>query len=107
MDKRKLLILSVVIITVLLSSFTFYFYQVIYSSNFLVEKENKYLTIPTGATFEDVQKIIYDERFVNAAAHLLCEYSKVSSDSQYLANSTAFLAASSVFGRYAIIFVSL
>ena len=36
-------------------------------SNFLVEKENRYLYIPTGATFEDVQRIIYDERFVNDA----------------------------------------
>ncbi|MCK5471383.1 MAG: endolytic transglycosylase MltG [Cyclobacteriaceae bacterium] len=67
MDKRKILILSVVIITILSSSFTFYFYQVIYVSNFLVEKENRYLYIPTGATFEDVQRIIYDERFVNDA----------------------------------------
>lgn len=67
MDKRKILTLSVVIITVLLSSFTFYFYQVIYVSNFLVEKENKYLYIPSEATFEDVQKIVYDEGFVHEA----------------------------------------
>jgi UPF0755 protein len=38
---------------------------VIYSPNFLVEKENRHLYIPSGASFEDVQKIIYDERFVN------------------------------------------
>jgi len=65
MDKRKILILSIVIATVLLSSFTFYFYQVIYSPNFLVEKESRYLFIPSGSSFEDVQKIIYDKRFVN------------------------------------------
>ena len=67
MDKRKILILGVVIVTVLLSSFTFYFYQVIYVSNFLVEKESRYLYIPSEATFEDVQRIIYDEGFVNEA----------------------------------------
>ena len=65
MDKRKILILSIVIVTVILSSFTFYFYQVIYSPNFQVEREGAYLFIPTGATFQDVQKIIYDEKFVN------------------------------------------
>ena len=67
MDKRKILILGVVIVTVLSSSFTFYFYQVIYVSNFLVEKESRYLYIPSGAAFEDVQRIIYDEGFVNEA----------------------------------------
>ena len=65
MDKRKILILSIVILTILLSSFTFYFYQVIYSPNFLVEKESRYLYIPTGSDFEDVQRIIYDNGFVN------------------------------------------
>jgi len=65
MDKRKILILAVVVFTILLSSFTFYFYQVIYSPNFLVEKESKYLFIPTGANFETVQEIIYDQGFVN------------------------------------------
>ncbi len=56
-----------VISSVLMSSFGFYFYQVIYSPNFLIEKENKFLYIPTGASFEDVQRIIYDEHFVNEA----------------------------------------
>lgn len=65
MDKIKIFILSVVVMTVMLSSFTFYFYQIIYSPNFLVEQENRYVYIPSGATFEDVQKIVYDEQFVN------------------------------------------
>lgn len=65
MNKRKIFIVGVVVVTILLSSFTFYFYQVIYSPNFLIEKESRSLYIPTGASFEDVQKIIYDEGFVN------------------------------------------
>lgn len=65
MDKTKIIALSLVVVTVMLSSFTFYFYQVIYAPNFLVEKDSRYLFIPTGATFEDVQKMIYDDRFVN------------------------------------------
>lgn len=65
MDKRKIFILSLVVATMMLSSFSFYFYQIIYSPNFLVEKESRHIYIPTGASFEDVQKIVYDERFVN------------------------------------------
>ena len=65
MKRTKFLIVSVVIVTVMLSSFSFYFYQMIYVSNFLVQKEGKFLFIPPGASFDDVQKIIYDEGFVN------------------------------------------
>jgi len=65
MDKRNILVLSLVVVTVMLSSFTFYFYQVIYAPNFLVEKESRYLYIPTGTTFEELQKIVYDDGFVN------------------------------------------
>ena len=65
MDRRKIFILGVVVVTILMSSFTFYFYQMIYSPNFLVEKESRYLFIPDGSAFEDVQRIIYDEGFVN------------------------------------------
>ena len=89
MDKRKILILSVVIITILSSSFTFYFYQVIYVSNFLVEKENRYLYIPTGATFEDVQQIVYEEQFVNEAVAFgmlakFMKYNKLVKPGKYL-----------------------
>jgi UPF0755 protein len=65
MDRRKILIVSIVVVTILLSSFTFYFYQVVYAPNFLVEKESRAVIIPFGSSFEDVQKIIYDQGFVN------------------------------------------
>ncbi len=65
MDKRNLLIIGLVVFTMLMSSFTFYFYQVLYSPNFLIEKESRYLFIPSGYEFHDVQKVLYDQRFVN------------------------------------------
>ncbi|MCG8311445.1 MAG: endolytic transglycosylase MltG [Cytophagales bacterium] len=65
MEKRKILIVVIVIATILLSSFTFYFSQVLYAPNFLVEKEDKFLIIPTGSGFENVQRIIYDDGFIN------------------------------------------
>lgn len=78
MDKRKIFILSIVILTILLSSFVFYFYQVIYSPNFLIEKENRYLFIPSGSSFEDVQKIVFDQDYVNdpVAFGLLAKFMK-------------------------------
>lgn len=89
MDKRNIFILSVVVVSMLSSSFTFYFYQVIYVSNFLVEKESRYLFIPTGATFEEVQKIIYDDRFVNEAVSFgmlakFMKYNKLVKPGKYL-----------------------
>ena len=89
MDKRKILILSVVITTVLLSSFTFYFYQVLYAPNFLVEKESRALFIHTGANFEDVQEIVYDQEFVNDPVAFgmlakLMKYNKLIKPGKYL-----------------------
>lgn len=78
MDKRNIFVLSVVVVTIMLSSFTFYFYQVIYSPNFLIEKEDRYLFIPSESSFENVQEIIYDEGFVNepVAFGLLAKFMK-------------------------------
>ncbi len=89
MDKRKILILGVLIMTMLLSSFSFYFYQVIYTPNFLLDKEDRYLFIPTGANFEDVQRIIYNEKFVNEAVSFgmlakLMKYNNLVKPGKYL-----------------------
>jgi UPF0755 protein len=57
-----------VVVTVLLSSFTFYFYQVFFSANFLTEdSEDRFFNIPTGSTFADVQWSIYEQRLVQDA----------------------------------------
>jgi UPF0755 protein len=94
MNKRNILILSVVVITILMSSFTFYFYQVIYAPNFLVEKESQYLFIPTGASFEDVQKIVFDKHFVNdpVAFGMLSKfmrYNELVKSGRYLINTNS------------------
>jgi UPF0755 protein len=94
MNKRKILIIAIVIITILMSSFTFYFYQVIYAPNFLVEKQSRYLHIPTGASFQDVQKLIYDEGFVNDPVAFgilskLMDYDQLVKPGRYLIESNA------------------
>ncbi|SHK19660.1 UPF0755 protein [Reichenbachiella agariperforans] len=52
------MILGAVIVSfsVMLSSFGFYFHQVVYAPNFLYEKQPKPLIIPTGSDFKYVQK---------------------------------------------------
>lgn len=67
---RRLHIIGIVlvVVTVLLSSFSFYFYQVFFSPNFLTEEEeDSFLFIPTGSSFADLQQIIYRERLVHDA----------------------------------------
>lgn len=66
MDKKKIVIGSAIVaLSMMLSSFGFYFWQMIYSPNFLTEQDPKPLLIRTGATFKDVQNQLYDGRYVN------------------------------------------
>jgi len=66
MDKKKIVLGSAIVaFSMMLSSFGFYFWQIIYSPNFLVEQDPKPLLIRTGATFKDVQNQLYDGRYVN------------------------------------------
>ncbi len=65
MSKRNIFVAFVIIFTIALTSFSFYFYQVIYSPNILVDRESKYLYIPTGSTFREVQRILYKGNYVN------------------------------------------
>lgn len=57
MDKKKVILgAAIVSFSVMLSSFGFYFHQVVYSPNFLYEKQAKPLLIPTGSDFKYIQK---------------------------------------------------
>ncbi len=78
----------------MLSSFTFYFYQVIYAPNFLVEKESRYLFIPTGTSFEELQKIVYDDGFVNEPISFgmlskFMDYDKLVKPGKYIINQNS------------------
>lgn len=66
MDKKKIVMGSAIVaFSMMLSSFGFYFWQMIYSPNFLVEQDPKPFMIRTGATFKEVQNQLYDGRYVN------------------------------------------
>lgn len=51
----------------MLSSFAFYTYQILYTPNILIEGDPRTLTIPHGMTFKELQNILSDERIVNDA----------------------------------------
>ena len=60
-----MLILLIVIFSVLLSSFSFYIYQVIKTPNVLVQKDDEYLHIYPGTTFKQLQDSLYQKGFVH------------------------------------------
>ncbi len=60
MRGRKILIIGIVIFSVLLTTFGFYAYQTVYSPNVLVNKDPSFIYIPTGATFSQVQDLLYE-----------------------------------------------
>ena len=65
MKKRKIFILSMVVFSVLLTSFSFYFYQVFYGANILLEEEDRIITIQYGDEFADVRDKFYDANVIN------------------------------------------
>ncbi|MFY0654289.1 MAG: endolytic transglycosylase MltG [Cyclobacteriaceae bacterium] len=65
MKKPKILAIVIIVFSTMLSSFAFYFYQVVNSPNLLVQGQGRPVTIPSGATFKEVQNILYDQRFTN------------------------------------------
>jgi len=94
MTRRKILVVFLIIGTVMLSSFSFYGYQVLYAPNFQVEKGDRYLYIKTGSSFRDVQKLVYDERYLNdpvsfAFLSKLMDYDELLRPGKYLIKSNA------------------
>ena len=66
--RRKILLVLVLSFSVLAISFTFYFYQVFFSPNTMVDSDREYvLRIPSNATYSLVNKELYDENVINDA----------------------------------------
>lgn len=59
---RKLIVFLV--LSVLLISFTYYGYQICYTANILVGKEDQVIVIPDSANFEKVQQILHEGNYV-------------------------------------------
>ncbi|KYG82391.1 endolytic transglycosylase MltG [Roseivirga echinicomitans] len=65
MKKRKIFLLAMVVFSVMLTSFSFYFYQVFYGANILIERENTTVTIHYGESFDEVRNKFYDAQVIN------------------------------------------
>lgn len=65
MRKKNLIAIFLVVFTMMLSSFAFYTYQILYTPNVLIEQEGRDFAIPKGTTFKQLQKKLTDERIVN------------------------------------------
>lgn len=65
MKRKNILAAFIIVFTVMLSSFGFYFWQIIYSPNVLVDQPDRQVVIPMDATFSEVQALLYDQRIVN------------------------------------------
>lgn len=57
--------LAMVVFSVLLTSFSFYFYQVFYGANILLDKEDQAIIIKREDNFDDVRNKFYDNNIIN------------------------------------------
>ena len=51
--------------SVLLITFTFYFYQIIYTPNILLERDDKLFVVKSGTSYRDVLQGLGNQGFVN------------------------------------------
>ena len=65
MRKKNLLVIFLVVFTMMLSSFTFYIYQILYTPNVLVEDQGRFFAVPHGMVFKQLQNKLVTERVVN------------------------------------------
>lgn len=64
--KNKIFMVLIISFSVLAISMSFYFYQVFFSPNTLLETEQSYtLKIPSNSTFKQLSKQLYDDNVVN------------------------------------------
>ena len=65
MRKKNIIAIFLVVFTMMLSSFAFYTYQIVYTPNVLVEASPRLMAIPKGTTFKQLQDKLSRERIVN------------------------------------------
>lgn len=65
MRKKNIIAIFLVVFTMMLSSFAFYTYQIIYTPNVLVEDQGRLFAVPHGMSFKELQNKLSDQRIVN------------------------------------------
>ena len=59
--------IALVVFSMLLTTFSFYFYQVFKGSNVLTDREDRVIVIKKGETFGELRKRLYDDRVIQDA----------------------------------------
>ncbi|MEM0939868.1 MAG: endolytic transglycosylase MltG [Bacteroidota bacterium] len=67
MRKKNFIAIFLLVFAMMLSSFAFYTYQILYTSNVLVEDQARLLTIPHGMSWKEFQNALSKERIINDA----------------------------------------
>ncbi len=65
MNRKNIIAGFMIVFSVMLSSFAFYFWQMLYTPNVLVDKPEQYFAIPEGTSFKDIQNQLHDQGIVN------------------------------------------
>ncbi|XOV93119.1 MAG: endolytic transglycosylase MltG [Bacteroidota bacterium] len=65
MGGRRILVLIIIVFSVMLTSFGFYAYQILFVPNILVDQPDRYFAIYDGTTFSELQKELDEQRIVS------------------------------------------
>lgn len=65
MKKTKFIAAFIIVFGVMLSSFAFYSYQVLFTPNILINKQDQFFAIPKKTTFKELQERLMREGIVN------------------------------------------
>ncbi|MFM6349004.1 MAG: hypothetical protein ACKPFK_28270, partial [Dolichospermum sp.] len=65
MEIKKIKLVAFLVGSVLLITFTFYFYQIIYTPNILVDRDDRLFLVKSGATYQSVLNDLGKANFVN------------------------------------------
>ena len=92
MNRRKYVVIFMLVFTILLSSFSFYGYQMLFAPNFLVEMESRVLEIDKNETFKSLQNKLYNDHYLNDLVSFsflarLMDYDKSIKSGRYLIKS--------------------
>lgn len=92
---KNTLVIVLVVLGIMFISFSFYFYQIIFTPNLLVDEGDRSFYIHSGATFDEVRNALYEGRYLNDVVSFgflakLMDYDKAVKPGHYIikGNST-------------------
>jgi UPF0755 protein len=65
MTRNNILVAFILVFSILLTSFGFYIYQIVYTPNLQIDREGVFIYIPRGMTYKELQNELYQSGIVN------------------------------------------